>query len=147
MTMTSGKSGVGIIAGVGVDIVEIPRMRKAIRRWGARFLDRVFLTGEQADCEKRAQPWIHYAGRFALKEAVAKALGTGIGVGAPLDWLDIEVASEKENRAPTIRFSPAGKRKLRARGAGIALVSVSHARDYAVAQAVLLANTRKGSCK
>ncbi len=145
MTTASGKAGPGSIVGVGVDIVEIPRMRNAIQRWGARFLDRVFLAGEQLDCGKRAQPWIHYAGRFALKEAVAKALGTGIGVGAGLDWLDIEVTSNKQDRAPIIRFSAAGKRKLRARGAGHALVSVSHARDYAVAQAVLLTNTRKGS--
>ncbi len=147
MTKPSNSPDAGTILGIGVDIVEIPRIRRAIQRWGGRFINRVFLPGEQAYCAKKAQPWIHYAGRFALKEAVAKALGTGIGVGATLDWLDIEVAAKPGKGAPLIRFSKEAKRHLSDRGAGDALASVSHARDYAIAQAVLLANTHEDATR
>lgn len=138
MTIQAEQSGAGQVLGIGVDLVEIGRLRRAIRRWAGRFTARVFLAGEQADCESKTRPWVHYAGRFAVKEAVAKALGTGIGIGSGLGWLDIEVVTDHDAKAPSVRFSPAGQRMIRARGVGQVLVSLSHTREYAVAQAVLI---------
>ena len=126
------------IVGIGIDLVETDRIRNAIRRWGETFTARIFLESERAECERRARPWVHYAGRFAVKEAVAKALGTGIGVGSRLDWLDIEVVSDRDEGAPSVRLAPAAERVLRSRGGDRVVVSLAHARDYAVAQAVLI---------
>ena len=77
------------IIGTGVDIVETSRIAGSIERHGERFLARVFLEGEHAYCGKMATPERCYAARFAAKEAVSKAFGTGIGLS--LGWLDIEV--------------------------------------------------------
>jgi holo-[acyl-carrier protein] synthase len=77
------------IFGIGVDIVEISRMGAAIARQGQALLDRCFLPSEQAYCQKHRQPERCYAARFAAKEAVAKALGTGIS--GDLEWLSMEV--------------------------------------------------------
>ena len=77
------------ILGTGVDIVETARIAGSLDRHGERFLARVFLEGERAYCGKMASPERCYAARFAAKEAVSKAFGTGIG--AALGWLDIEV--------------------------------------------------------
>lgn len=123
------------VVGIGVDLVEIDRIRSAMRRWGERFVDRVFCESERDDCDNRSRPWIHYAGRFAVKEAVAKALGTGVGVGARLNWLDIEVVSG--SGAPSVRFSSEAERVCLKRGVKSVFISLSHARDYAVAQALL----------
>jgi len=86
--VTDGAEG-GRVLGTGVDLVENERVRALLTRWGSRFRDRVYLPAEQAYCESKASPWLYYAGRFAVKEAVSKAFGTGIGEG--LGWLDIEV--------------------------------------------------------
>ena len=109
-----------------------------LEQWECRFTWRVFLAGERAECDSKAMPWVHYAGRFAVKEAVAKALGTGIGIGSKLGWLDIEVVTDHDAKAPSVRFSPAGQRMIHARGVVRVLVSLSHTREYAVAQAVLV---------
>ncbi len=77
------------ILGTGVDIVETSRIASSLERHGERFLARVFLDGERAYCGRMATPSQCYAARFAAKEAVSKAFGTGIG--ASLGWLDIEV--------------------------------------------------------
>lgn len=126
------------IVGIGIDLVEIVRIRNAVRRWGDRFVTKVFVEEERAYCAKRARPWLHYAGRFAVKEAVAKALGTGIGVGARLNWLDIEVLPNHDEGAPLVRFRPGAEHIRRERGVGRVLISLSHAHDYVVAQAVLM---------
>ncbi len=138
MTIQAGDIGSGQVLGIGVDLVEIERLRHALEQWAGRFKARVFLAGEQAECESRGRPWVHYAGRFAVKEAVAKALGTGVGFGSELGWLDIEVAADHEVKAPSVRFSPKGQRIMRARRIGRVLVSLSHTREYAVAQVVLV---------
>ena len=124
------------ITGIGVDVVEIARITAAVERHGDRFLQRVFTSGELAYCGRIKQPMGCYAARFAVKEAVAKAFGTGIG--ADLGWLDIDLR-RKANGAPFIVLSGAGARYAALHGINEVLVSLSHTENYAVAQAVALA--------
>ncbi|MCX7590328.1 MAG: holo-ACP synthase [Kiritimatiellae bacterium] len=126
----------GAVLGVGIDLVETEHMREVLARWGDRFKNRVFLPGEQRYCEARASPFRHYAGRFAVKEAVTKAFGTGIS--PHIAWLDIEVVHNPETGAPFVRLSERARALARARGAGNILISLAHTRNYAVAQALLL---------
>ncbi|MDA1188262.1 MAG: holo-ACP synthase [Chloroflexi bacterium] len=110
----------------GVDIIEIERVRGVAERYGDRFFQRIYTPGEQAYCRGRAP---QLASRFAAKEAVMKALGTGIR-GVP--WKDIEVVRFM-GRAPFVRLH--NKAKIKAEQLGITEISVSlsHSRDFAVA--------------
>jgi holo-[acyl-carrier protein] synthase len=125
------------IVGTGVDVAEIPRVRAALDepRTGARFKARVFTAGEQAYCEGRgAGRYESYAARFAAKEATMKALG--VGWGAQMGWLDVEVVREPDGR-PTVQLH--GKGAAAAAAAGVARVhlALTHTRELAVAQVVL----------
>jgi holo-[acyl-carrier protein] synthase len=131
-------SGAGSVVGTGVDLVEVARIRQVLEQWQDRFTCRVFLEAERRYCESRPHPWMHYAVRFALKEAVAKAFGTGIS--PELGWQDIEVVADPATRAPSVRFSPKGQALAARRGIARVLVSLSHTHDYAVAQAILVAD-------
>jgi holo-[acyl-carrier protein] synthase len=104
------------VLGTGIDLVENERMQQVLRRWGGRFKNRVFLSGEQAYCETKAVPCRHYAGRFAVKEAVTKAFGTGIGTH--IGWLDIEVVRSPRTGAPSVVLSGRAQALARKRGAG-----------------------------
>jgi holo-[acyl-carrier protein] synthase len=126
----------GRVLGTGVDLVENERMREVLDRWGPRFKDRVFLFEEQDYCEQKASPCRHYAGRFAVKEAVSKALGTG--VTPQIGWLDIEVVRDPASGAPSIRLSARGRALLRAREGDEVLVSLAHTRNYAIAHALVI---------
>lgn len=127
------------ILGVGVDLIETERMKESIDRWGDRFTHKVFGEEERRYCDSKAEPWRHYAGRFAVKEAVSKAFGTGIG--EHIGWLDIEVMRASDTGAPSVRLSARARALAEQRGAGDVLVSLSHTRRYAVAQAVLVSST------
>ena len=122
------------LKGIGVDIVEISRIEQAISRQGKPFIDRVFLPSEQAYCDKHRQPSRSYAARFAAKEAVAKAFGTGIG--ASVSWLDIEVR-RTEAGAPFIVLHGTAAETAKTQGVAQILLSLSHSEHYAVANAVL----------
>jgi holo-[acyl-carrier protein] synthase len=124
------------VRGTGIDLVENDRMREVLERWGAHFRDRVFLPSEQAYCESRAAPWRHYAGRFAVKEAVSKAFGTG--VGASLSWLDMEVIRDAASGAPSVTLRGKGRTLADRQGVAHILVSMAHTHDATVAQALLL---------
>ena len=126
----------GRVLGIRIDLVENGRMREVLDRWGERFRDRVFLPSEQRYCEAKAFPCRHYAGRFAVKEAVTKAFGTGIS--PKIAWLDIEVVNDKLSGAPTVNLSPRAGMLVGEMSAGEVLVSLSHSHDYAIAQAILL---------
>jgi len=126
------------VIGVGVDLVENRRMQDALAKWGDSLLNRLFTTAEIAYCEKQAAPWRHYAGRFALKEAVAKAFGTGIGQA--VHWRDIEVIRSSAG-APQIRLHGRAARHARSRGVRRILVSLAHTHQYSLAQAVILGHT------
>lgn len=123
------------VLGVGVDLVEVRRMRDALERWSDRFCARVFRPSERAYCDGRAAPWRHYAARFAVKEAVAKAFGTGIG--ADIGWLDIEVRRAPQTGAPEVALLGKAADLARRRGVRQVFASLSHVRDYAVAYVVI----------
>lgn len=130
------------ILGTGIDLVENERIREMMEKWRGRFLDRVFLPEEQAYCESKAAPWLYYAGRFAVKEAVSKAFGTGIGNS--LGWQDIEVVRDHANGAPSVRFGARGRELAAARGVSAVWISLSHTRHFAVAHAVLVSGSEPG---
>jgi holo-[acyl-carrier protein] synthase len=123
------------IVGIGVDVVEIERVRAALAHAtrGDRFKRRVFTAGEQAYCDARKGWAQSYAARFAAKEAVMKALGASGPWGFP--WLEIEVVSV-ESGVPGIRLSGDAAARAVALGAARVHVSLSHDRKTAVAQAI-----------
>ena len=119
----------------GVDIIEITRIKKAFETSGEVFRNKVFTKDEVTYCEgKKAVKFNSYAGRFAAKEAVAKAFGTGISEG--IGWLDIEILNDLKGK-PNIRLFGAAKEKLRLLGADTIAISISHCENYAVAYATI----------
>lgn len=123
------------ILGIGIDLVEIERIRKMLDRHGEHFIARVFTAGERQYCAGMADPAPFYAARFAAKEAVSKALGTGIG--AQLSWLEIDVQREASGR-PGVILSGAGAETMANLGGTGLLLTLSHAEHYAIAQAMLI---------
>lgn len=118
----------------GVDMVEIRRLQEAIDRHGSRFLERVYTPEELKVCRGRLES---LAARFAAKEAAAKALGTGIG-RTGIRWTHIEVCTDAESRAPTLRFHGPAAEEIAALGVAEWSVSLSHDRDRALAFVVML---------
>lgn len=114
-----------MIKGVGIDIIEVGRIKKLIDQYGERFLSRILTENEINYCNRFSKPHLHFAGRFASKEAYAKAIGTGIG--KDFTWKDIEVLNNergkpyivhlKQNRFANMKFE----------------ISISHTEDYACA--------------
>lgn len=121
-----------MVRNVGNDIIEVSRIKKVWQRHGVRFLDKLFTPKEQAYClSKKAFPERHIAGRFAAKEAVAKALGTGFG---PISWLDLEILNDSSGK-PIVTVSPHVAENY---GSPQFLLSISHCHEYATAVAILL---------
>ena len=123
-----------MIIAIGVDLVEISRIEEVFTRRGERFRRRVFTEGEISYCERRASKLASYAARFAAKEAVMKALGTGWSEG--VGWKDIEVVSGPSG-APMIQLHRSALERMREIGATRALVSLTHSGELAIAQVVL----------
>ena len=121
--------------GIGIDVVETARVQSSIDEFGERFLNRIFTEAEQEYCNKHQRSVLHYAARFAAKEAVSKALGTGIG--KDVSFTDIEVV-KKPSGEPNIELN--GNAALFAKKNGIELIKISltHAEHYAAANAVVL---------
>jgi holo-[acyl-carrier protein] synthase len=124
------------VLGIGVDIVETARIASSIERFGERFLKRVFTDGEREYCGAMPFPARHYGARFAAKEAVSKAFGTGIG--KQVGWRDIEV-KRKETGEPYIILHGDAAEFAATLRVTQALISLSHSDHYAVANAVLIA--------
>lgn len=121
-----------MIIGVGVDIIEIARMKRAIH--SERFIKRIFTPLEQKYCyNKHTQAASCFAARFAAKEALAKAFGTGIGAGR---WLDIEVINNSMG-APQIQLAGTFAELQQTQNIKYIHLSLSHCRDYAMAQVIL----------
>lgn len=120
------------IIGVGTDIIEIERIKQAVERGGRRFLERVFTSGERALCEARRDRFACYAARFAAKEAVLKAMGTGL---AGCRWVDVEVDRSSEGR-PEILLHREAAEQAKEKGIAVVLISLSHDRDRALAFAL-----------
>ncbi len=121
-----------MVEGLGTDIVEIKRVRGSIERHGLHFINRLFSQKEQDYCYRFQDPTPHFAGRFAAKEAIAKALGTGFG--ANLSWHDIEILNDKLGK-PVVYLSDTVQKSLN--NVRI-LLSISHSADYATAVAIAL---------
>jgi holo-[acyl-carrier protein] synthase len=113
----------------------VERVATAIERHGEAFLKRIFTPAEREYCGARKQSPLHYAARFAAKEAVSKALGTGIGSHA--GWLDLEVVHGPSG-APQIRLTGPAASFATAQGITEIQISLSHARQYAAANAIAI---------
>ncbi len=122
------------LLGIGIDLVENARIASSLERFGERFLARVFLPSEIAYCRPMRYPAPHYAARFAAKEALAKAFGTGIG--EEVAFLDIEVTRSPAG-APGLLLHGNGAALATRRGVGAIHLSLSHTEHYAVAQVML----------
>jgi holo-[acyl-carrier protein] synthase len=123
-----------MILGTGIDIIEVSRVTAAYERHGERFVNRILRPAEIAYALSHKKPGPFLAARFAAKEAVSKAFGTGIG--AQLGWQDIEVC-RKETGEPYVVLHDGGARLLEARGARVVHLSLSHTENYAAAMAIL----------
>src|SRR5437762_13536788 len=125
-----------MVTGIGIDVIQNERIRDSIQRFGDRFLKRIYTEGEIEYCKKCAQPDIHYAARWAAKEAAFKALGTGWAAG--VKWKDVEV-----------KRLPSGKPELYLYGAALALATsmganrfyVSLTHDQLISAAVVIFET------
>ena len=131
-----------VIRGLGTDIVEIVRIGEMIERHGELFLERVYTEQEVAYCQKRASSYQHFAGRWAAKEAVLKALGTGWAKG--IAWRDIEVVSLVSGQ-PKVNVYGAVKELSESAGIGAYLLSISHCRSHATAAAVAIGHPEAGT--
>ncbi|MGB1250441.1 MAG: holo-ACP synthase [Candidatus Promineifilaceae bacterium] len=115
----------------GIDLVEIGRIERTIARQGQRFLDRIFTAQEQAYCEGRVH---QLAARFAVKEAVSKALGTGIG---DMRWVDIEVINNERGK-PILHLHGKAQQIANEQALHNWSISISHTDTLAIGQAVAL---------
>lgn len=127
------------IIGVGTDIIEIDRIRQAIERSGYRFLERVFTPAEIAYCEAGRDRFPSYAARFAAKEAVLKAMGSGL---KHCRWVDVEVRRGADG-PPEVMLHGNAAELARARGIREWHLSLSHSKKHAVAYAI--ATGRRGN--
>jgi len=122
------------VLGIGVDLVECARIQHSIDRFGDRFLHRVFTDGEIEYSMSMKFPARHLAARFATKEAVSKAFGTGIGKA--MGWRDIDIR-KKSSGEPFLVFSGPGQELAAKRGVTSAFVTLSHTEHHAIACIVL----------
>lgn len=115
----------------GVDLIEISRIKEVVARHGRHYLERVYTPAELEQCGKRVES---LAGRFAAKEAVAKALGCGIG---DVTWQEIEILGDEQN-APVLTLHGAAGQKAAELGLMTWSVSISHSQSHAVAFVVAI---------
>jgi len=123
-----------MIVGTGIDIAEVPRIRQSIERFGDRFLQRIFTTGEIRYCDSKMNRYERYAARFAAKEAAMKALGTGWNHG--VRWRDCEVVRMPGGR-PTIAFHGKAGEFAAKLGMKNTALSITHTAEQAIAQVIL----------
>jgi holo-[acyl-carrier protein] synthase len=122
-----------MITGIGIDVIQNERIRESVQRFGDRFLNRIYTEGEIGYCKKCAHPEIHYAARFAAKEAAFKALGTGWAAG--VKWKDVEVERLASGK-PELHLHGEALSKATEMGAKRFYVSLTH--DQLVSCAVVI---------
>ena len=122
-----------MIYGIGVDIIEIDRIKNSLKRFASHFEDKIFTLDEINYCRSKADPSKHYAGRFAVKEAVMKSLGKGMGQN--IDWKDMEVLN-LETGQPVLRIKGKGKALFDRLQIKKIHISISHDKSHAVGQAI-----------
>lgn len=120
-----------MVEGVGIDVVEIPRMARTIGQWGEAFLEKVFTVRELSYSRGRKNPTHHFAARFAVKEAVAKALSTGWASG--FRWRDVEVENNAAGKPSVVLY---GRIREQLKDSRV-LVSISHSENVVVACAII----------
>lgn len=120
-----------MIHGIGVDIEVAARVSKAIKRYGASFLDRIFTEREIAYCQMKGNPPQHFAARFAAKEAFSKAIGTGWG--GSFRWLDVEILNDEKGKPSLVLHNELGAFCMHFKSN----LSLSHTKEYVVAVVVL----------
>ena len=122
------------IVGIGYDMIEVSRIRSVVSQWGSRFEERVFTPHEIEYCRGKKNCYQRLATRFAVKESVFKALGTGwqLGVG----WKEIEVTNDKLGK-PNITLSGRTEQLSRQMGVNNIFVSMTNTKDYGAAQVIL----------
>jgi holo-[acyl-carrier protein] synthase len=123
------------IIGLGIDATDITRIAETLTRYGDRFTRRIFTEREVAYCARRRVPAIHFAGRFAAKEAAMKALGTGHSQGVL--WRDVEVI--RGGGPPQLKFHGGAARRFAAMGGNSSLLTITHSDTLALAQVLILA--------
>ncbi len=128
------------ILGLGIDLVDCDRIENSIQRFGDRFLQRVFTAGEIAYAQSMKFPARHLAARFAAKEALSKAFGTGIGKS--MGWRDLDV-QKKESGEPFVVLSGGAEKMAQERGVGKIWISLSHTEQIGMATIVLEARAEQ----
>ena len=123
-----------MIYGIGIDLVENDRLERIIKKWGSKFLQRVFSEDEISYCEKHMQAAVNYGARFAAKESFLKALGIGLGMGIKLK--EIEVVHDEKGKPELILHGEA-KAQSEKRAIGKIHLSLTHTRSYATAIVLL----------
>jgi len=123
-----------MILGTGIDVIDFAKFDRAMDSHGSRFLQKVFTDREIEYCRSKARPVQHFAGRFAAKEAVMKALHTGWSNG--VSWKGIEVSVESSG-VPSVRLSGGARARAEAIGLKAVHLSISHSGDYAIASATI----------
>ncbi len=123
-----------MIIGCGIDLVKIERIEKIIKKWENNFIFRIFTSLEREYCEKKkGNKYQSYAGKFAAKEALLKALGLGL---REANWKEIEIKNNKLGQ-PVIDTSGKLKNVVSAKGVSKYFISITHTKEYAVAQVIL----------
>jgi holo-[acyl-carrier protein] synthase len=128
------------IIGIGTDIIECLRIAQMIERHGDLFINRVYTPHEIQYCQSRKLSTQHYAGRWAAKEAILKALGTGWRRG--ISWRDIEIRNEPGGR-PVVALRGGARDVVEQLGITEMLISISHCRSHATAYALAHGNDKK----
>jgi holo-[acyl-carrier protein] synthase len=121
-----------MISGIGIDIVEIDRIRSLIKRYGDRFVERVFAPCEISYCRNKKDPSQSFAARFAVKEAFVKALGTGMVRGMKFSDVSLGISER-----PEIKLSGIAQSIAESKGIASMHTSISHEKDYAIAIVIL----------
>lgn len=121
--------------GIGIDVVEVDRIKSSLSEFGEQFLDRIFTPDEQAYCERQKNKELSYAARFAAKEAIAKAFGTGIGKS--VGWREMEV-KRMESGEPKVVLHGKAAELAESIQVSEVKISLTHAKHYAAANAVIL---------
>ena len=125
--------GISMIHGTGVDLIEISRIKNSMKKYSGKFEERVFTSKEIDYCRSKADPSKHFAARFAAKEAVLKSLGTGMAEG--ITWKDMEILNQASGR-PILTLTGKGRDIFESLGLRHIHISITHDRQYAVAQAI-----------
>ncbi|HOJ52325.1 MAG TPA: holo-ACP synthase [Syntrophales bacterium] len=118
-----------MIAGTGIDLIEVGRIRRILEKRGDRFIEKVFTEEERAYCARQKDPAVHFAARFAAKESCLKALGLGMGY---VGWKEMEVISSPSGQ-PELNLRGKGQEMMIKRGIARLFLSLSHTPREAVA--------------